>query len=549
MAILWEHHIIPRKFKGHPAFRGLDKREFGVEALRNLIYLPANYGLARKMGVSPHPGGHDPLYYEAVRRTLEQIAKEKNPRLRKKQIRNLIDAMRVGLVNGDLYTNVPNGGTGKEVARGAKKVVERNGEYRKNNRKQVDALGKSDQTNAEAGYDHLGKFAAILGNATREKLLSKAIKDNPGLNITPRNKDLVGTPWRKKFVVADDDFRLPGSEAINPNHVPQLPGFIPSVPPQFTPEGFARSDPRWTYGLSGFPAASSDWQRFGQLPPSAATPSDPLVLEFDPMTGAPLPYHENPLMRDSDSKSSVAQDALPWLFGGAALGLAAPFVIPALPTLPAWAWGLGLLGGAGIAATSPAKARPGNDASGGVFATGAPPYDPFGTAVSSNANSKGGGILGAQSSARSLTDNAADQDPARPGTFNDRFGNWPGIPAVAASSQPSSNPQALAAPAGATAPDEVRRLTRVNASNAGSVFESGSAPVPYLASPEFDNRFGNWQEQGKRPQQVSSPVGTFADGPSFVIPPPIWGLGASPSPGNDAEEWFSRWIQPLLRQD
>lgn len=130
MAILWEHHIIPKKFKGHPAFRGLDEQLFDVEAPRNLIYLPADYELARKTGVSPHPGGHDFRFYEGVKVTLDLIAKEEEANRRATEIIKLIDAMRVGLVNGDLYTNVPLGGTGEELVRGVERVIADYDQYR-----------------------------------------------------------------------------------------------------------------------------------------------------------------------------------------------------------------------------------------------------------------------------------------------------------------------------------------------------------------------------------------------------------------------------------
>jgi hypothetical protein len=220
MAILWEHHIIPKKFRDHPAFRGLDEQVLGVEAPHNLIYLPADYELARRMGVSPHPGGHDFRYYKAVGDTLDLIAKEEDPNLRAKKVRHLVDAMRVGLVKGDLYINVPIGGTGEEVARGVESVVKQYPTYRKNNLDQVEALEKSDQRNAEAGYSHLGKWSAIRGNAAREKLLSEAIRRNPQLTITSGNKDLVRTQWQPKFVTTEDNFHIPGSEPVDPNHVP-----------------------------------------------------------------------------------------------------------------------------------------------------------------------------------------------------------------------------------------------------------------------------------------------------------------------------------------
>jgi len=550
MAILREHHIISQLFKDHRAFRGLDKQALGVQAPRNLIYLPADYELARKMGVSPHPGGHDFRYYEAVGDALDKIAEEEDPNLRATEIRKLIDAMRVGLINGDLYTNVPIGGTGEEVARGVKSVVEDYAKYRKNNLNQVNALGEFEQRSAEAGNNHLGKWSAILGNAAREKLLSKAIRENPRLNITSGNKDLAGTPWQQNFVATDDNFRVPGSEPVDPNHVPQSPGSIPSPLPEFAPEGFNRSDPRLTYGLSGLPAASPDWQRIGQLPPSTATPSMPQVLQFNPETGqqmfmsdgspmlGPNPYE---MPRNPDDRSALLG------LGIFAAALAAPAL---LPTLPAWVWGLGALGAAGAAAGASADARPSNTSNGGVFSTGAPPYNPFSTDAASNASRSASLPLGAQSSAQPLLGNTINQEPVRSGTFGDRFGNWPGTAAVAIPSEPLSQFSAPTAPtAGATAPDEVRHLTRVNAANAGNVFESGSAPVPYLPFPEFDDRFGNWRTEGKRPQQASSPVGTFADEPSYTVPPPIWGLETSANPRNDAEEWFSRWIRPLLRQD
>lgn len=352
-------------------------------------------------------------------------------------------------------------------------------------------------------------------------------------------------------MAADDNYRVPGSEAINRNHVPQSPGFIPSLLPEFAPEGFNRSDPRLTYGLSGFPAASPDWQRFGQLPPSTATPSMPQVLQFNPETGGQMFMSDRSPMLGPNPYEMPRNPNDPSPLVGLGIFAAAMAAPELLPLLPAWAWGLGALGTAGTIAASSASAKPSSTPSDGVFATGAPPYNPFNTGSASNASGESSRLLGTQSSASSLTDNNADQEVARLSTFNDRFGNWPEIPALATSSQASSNPQApAAAAAGATAPDEVRRLTRVNAANAGSVFESGSAPVPFLPSRGFDDRFGNWPGGQGRPQQISSPISTLADEPNYAVPPPIWGLEASANPrNNDAEEWFSRWIQPLLGQD
>ena len=47
---------------------------------------------------------------------------------------------------------------------------------------------------------------------------------------------------------------------------------------------------------------------------------------------------------------------------------------------------------------------------------------------------------------------------------------------------------------------------------------------------------------------MSRPVDAFADEPSYLIPPPIWGFEDSDT-RNGAEEWFSRWGRPLSRRD
>ena len=141
-----------------------------------------------------------------------------------------------------------------------------------------------------------------------------------------------------------------------------------------------------------------------------------------------------------------------------------------------------------------------------------------------------------------------DPDVARASTFADRFGNWADTSAGTVPARPSNLPEGAATPDAATlAPEEVRRLTRVNESNAGSAFRSGSAPVPYLPSTEFNDRFGNWSmptADGRRPEP-SRLIGPFANEPSYFIPPPIFGVDGAGSPHNDAEEWYARWIRPL----
>jgi hypothetical protein len=91
----------------------------------------------------------------------------------------------------------------------------------------------------------------------------------------------------------------------------------------------------------------------------------------------------------------------------------------------------------------------------------------------------------------------------------------------------------------------------VSPSNSANVFATGSQAVPHLPSSEFNDRFGNWivPSGSQQPSQASKPVGVFADEPGYSVPPPIWGLDDHGSSRKQADEWFSRWVQPFLRQD
>ncbi|QPF93758.1 AHH domain-containing protein [Bradyrhizobium commune] len=518
MAILGEHHIIPKRFAGHDALKGID-----INAPENLIYLPESKELAARMGVSPHSGGHLSSYYD-VKTILDQIARIRNPSRRQTEIRNLQDAMRLGLANGDLYANDP--GTGADPESINPKLITRYNDYHAVHPDQVRKLAHLRQRGIDTGNPNLEKFSAILGDDDREKLLSEAIAKNPGVNITTGNKDLGGTHWQSKFTVADDIFNVPPSTPAKPSDAPSLPPFSsPSLGGLNEPEGLDRNDPRLANGLPGFPVPNPNEQRLGQLPPSTAMPSAPQVLQFHSETGNLLRLSDgSPLMGPDPYNMPHDAASGPAVLAGLAIFGTAMFAPELLPLLPAWAPIAGALGLTGLAANSAAHAEPTSSREPGAFRV-AP--------------------LAAQQSAN----NVRSQNPTPSSTFADRFGNWTDATNGTLPAQPASGGEAPAVPAAqAVPPEQVRQLTRVNASNAGSVFTSGSAPVPYLPSPEFNDRFGNWSTtsgDGQSPP-TSRPVGAFADEPGYVIPPPIWGIEQSANPRKDAEEWFSRWIRPLL---
>lgn len=541
MSILAYHHMIPRSFGGHDAFDGIDKRTLGVESFANGIYLPVDYRLAKDMGISPHPGGHTELYYGAVKCALDRIAKIPEPDIRAVKIKALMDAMRIGFAKGDLYTNLPIGGTLEEVQHGIKKVITNNEGYISDNPDSHRDVRDREQRGLETGHDHLPLWSAILGHARREELLDKAVKQDPQ-HITARNRHLGGTQY-SKFTPVDDIFHIPPSTPANPADAPLPPPFFPPFLQWLNePEGFTRNDPRFAGGPPPSQAPSPNEQRLGQLPPSTAVPLPPQVLQFNNETGDLFKFSDGSPMMGPDPYNLPHDPAdAPAILRGMAL-FGAAMAVPVLwPFLPALAPIVGL----GLAGATAARAEPTGNMKDGLSAAETSPnarFDPNDNVASDGDRSPGSRPATSEAGGKPFEQGSTDT-----GTFVDRFGNWIDAPG---GTMPDQDVQVPTAPAaGAAAPEELRRLTRVNASNAGSVFTSGSAPIPYLPSTEFNDRFGHWTTPTAygQPPQTGRPTGTFADEPGYIVPPPIFGTDDPGDARNGAEQWFSRWIGPLLR--
>ena len=548
MSIFSDHHIIPERCRDHSAFRGIDKQTFDIDSPANRIYLPANRELAAKLNVSPHPGGHVGPYKSFVCKKLDQIAKIESPEERLAEIKTLIDAMRVGFLNGHLYPNVPIDKTREDVVEWIEKIVTHPKAYRDQYPDLLRTIGDIERRGAGAGQDHLIKWLLYLDHPERQKLIDEAIARNRDVNVTAGNRDLRGTNWSKFEVFDPSSYirHIPGIAPVNPSDFPPLSGYnSPSLAGLNEQEGFARSDPRFIRALPPFPQLDPNEQQIGRLPPTTAAPSDPLVLQSDPHSGVTNPYYENPLA----GGASPERDLLPWLAGSAAV-LAAPTLLAA-PSLLSWLLGVGgilaVARAANAEVSSPGTTEGATAPSGGVFSTEAPAHDTIGNGfrVDDGASSRGSSAsstFGRQPGATSSIDPKTIVS-----AFADRFGNWANTPD---GSVPAENVDNVpdTPPHGTVAPENVRRLTRTNESNAGSVFTSGSAPVPYLPSTEFNERFGNWTVPiaGSGRSQPSKPTGFFADEPSYFVPPPIFGVVNPDNSHSDAGEWFSRWIRPLL---
>ncbi|MBR0756567.1 AHH domain-containing protein [Bradyrhizobium jicamae] len=552
MAILADHHIISKRFKSHRAFRGIDKETFEINSAQNRIFLPKDVRLAEGMRISAHPGGHVSTYYGAIRRVLNQIAKDPDPIVRATKIETLVDAMRIGFDNGDLHTNESDGRSRLVVDQGIEQVIDNYESYVGARKDQLKAIRERKQRWLDSGQGHLIKFSAILGNADRERLLDEEIAKRPGENITSGNRDLGGTSWAAKFIAADpagDLFTTPGRTPINPADFPSSPGLrAPSLDNLNYREGYTQSDPHWAEGPRGFPVPDPALAQLGRLPPSTATRQDPLVLKFDPATGAPLPFSERSPILEPEAPSTGTPPAGFYPAAGlAALAAVAPALSPLL---------LRVIGGMVSASAVPASAARGASDTGipGRTVVSGSPHnggiDP--RAFASDTKVGGGSILGYPPAPMPIGNDPFEQRADRASTFADRFGNWP---ETSARTMPDRVPAEVDEPDRRSAPsvarEDVRRLVRENPPASANAFVSGTSPIPYLSSSEFNDRFGDWSATpgGPRLSQASRPVSPFAGEPTYSIPPPIWGGEHPGDPQSDAEEWFSRWIRPLLREN
>lgn len=536
------HHILLQHLAGHPVIRQLRER-FEVDAIRNRMNLPSKQWVATDLSASPHTGGHLGTYHQGFGNYLREV--EKSPRYAAalagdtraldevaSDLNALVAAAKYALANGHLFANTATGMTSEDANAANKQWFENWRKYAVDNQTQIQQMQETvDQYLAAGRADAALDFPLLsptsgLGMAERIEILKRFPK---------------GSPISLQFTNVGPVPDLPG--LVPPFVNTRLPGFIPPPLEELNePEWFTPSNPLLTYGLAGFPVPPADWRHLMRVPPSVALPPEPQVLQFHSETGQPLTYL-------SDRSQVLGPQAPP--DQGSALLMGAGVLGTGLMMLPG-TQGLGaalLTGLTAAALTRPAfSATASGDkaADGSVFSNGAAPYNPF--AVSLPVQTfRNGSSDSPEPSGSAQRESSSD----RVTTFTDRFGDWTDKPDTVPA-EPANAGKVLDAPArGSGAPEDVRRLTRVNESNAGSVFWSGSAPVPYLPPTEFNERFGSWTvpTAGGQPPQPSKPVGTFADEPSYLIPPPIFGVDGSGDPHNDAEEWFSRWIRPLLRAE
>lgn len=105
------------------------------------------------------------------------------------------------------------------------------------------------------------------------------------------------------------------------------------------------------------------------------------------------------------------------------------------------------------------------------------------------------------------------------------------------------------------APDSFRRLISRESDGRREASDPQTSPLPFVPSAVngLDGRFGRWTNAANgsaEPQRPSRPVGILSGEPNpiYSVQPPIWGsFGPQSGRADDGEDWFSRWIRPLMQ--
>lgn len=99
---------------------------FELHGARNILHLPADQALAARLGLSPHPGGPLGAYTDLLATALERLeispdgqatllGDEAAAQRIAARVDGLTDTIKVGLVNGDLVSNTPQGMTPEQA--------------------------------------------------------------------------------------------------------------------------------------------------------------------------------------------------------------------------------------------------------------------------------------------------------------------------------------------------------------------------------------------------------------------------------------------------
>lgn len=122
------HHVIEQAaYARSPLLRALSEQGlFDLHGPRNILNLPADQTLAARLGLSPHPGGPLNGYSDGLDLQLRRLQQTPDGQATLRgdraaaermalRVGELTDTLKVGLVNGDLVSNTPQGMTPEQA--------------------------------------------------------------------------------------------------------------------------------------------------------------------------------------------------------------------------------------------------------------------------------------------------------------------------------------------------------------------------------------------------------------------------------------------------
>lgn len=235
------HHIIEQQaFRDSLLLRKLsDYGLFDLDGPRNMLNLPADRALAGRLGVSPHPGGPLGEYSNGLRDALDDLADTVDGQATLRgdraaaermalRVAELTDTLKTGLVNGDLYSNTPQGMTPEQANRLNRSFFGDLDTYRQTHAAQIAEIGTMPA--------HEARWAGVTRSETNVAATLDAI-EQPGV------KPVAGDPAAGRrslgtaVAQANEAGRLPLSEPMEvrlratfPNEMP--PAFVrtPGMP-------------------------------------------------------------------------------------------------------------------------------------------------------------------------------------------------------------------------------------------------------------------------------------------------------------------------------
>jgi hypothetical protein len=171
------HHVIEQgAYARSPLLQALSEQQlFDLHNPRNLLNLPADQALAAKLNLSPHPGGPLGGYSDGLQLQLRRLQQSPDGQATLRgdraaaervaaKVGELTDTLKTGMVNGDLYSNTPQGMTRDQANKHIREFFGNLDEYRQTHSAQIAEIGKMRAQEAVwAGVTRSeGKVAATL---------------------------------------------------------------------------------------------------------------------------------------------------------------------------------------------------------------------------------------------------------------------------------------------------------------------------------------------------------------------------------------------------